>query len=203
MPLPRGVNTPANAAPQQGVGPFNFNLNEVVETTTYTNTVLSDIDSNTSMTSSKLDTVNTNIGTTNTEINTTNTKLDTVNTNLGLIKTDIDTTNTKLDSVISTLGTPAQVVTSVTYTHTAVTTSTSSSTALASNTNAKFRMFQNDDTSIIIYLFFGGSASLNRGIKLLPGASYFATKSNGNLDTRVVNCIAVSGTPTLLVTEGT
>lgn len=92
--------------------------------------------------------------------------------------------------------------TAVTLVHTSITTGASSAPALAANPNAKYRLFQNIDPTNAISIAFGVDAVANTQIVLFPKDRIDFALEDGNLDRRVVNCIAVAGTPVLLVTEG-
>lgn len=92
--------------------------------------------------------------------------------------------------------------TAVTLVHTSVTTGAASAPALAANPNAKYRLFQNIDPTNAISIAFGVDAVADTQIVLFPKDRIDFALEDGNLDRRVVNCIAVAGTPVLLVTEG-
>lgn len=107
-----------------------------------------------------------------------------------------------LGTLNTTLGTPAQVPVAVTLTHTTVTTSTTTSLALAANSSAKYRLFQNADATDSISIAFGVAAVANTQIVLFPKEKMEFSLALGNMDTRIVNCIASANTPKLLVTQG-
>lgn len=90
----------------------------------------------------------------------------------------------------------------VSYTHTTVITSTSTGVALAANGSAKYRLFQNLDATDTIFISLSVLAVQNTQIVLFPKTSFSMSLVQGNMDTRVVNCIASANTPKLLVTEG-
>lgn len=98
--------------------------------------------------------------------------------------------------------TAAIVVPTVIMTHTTVTTGVASALALASNGSAKYRLFQNVDATNSITISLSVAAIASTQITLFPKERYEMSLVLGNMDTRQVNCIAVAGTPNLLVTEG-
>lgn len=95
---------------------------------------------------------------------------------------------------------PTQALTLV---HTSASVGTGSSTALAANTRRQYALLINDST-VVLYLNVGGTATANTGIRLNPnGGSYEMSQGAGNLDVRAVTVIAASGTGNnLIVTEG-
>ncbi len=105
-------------------------------------------------------------------------------------------------AIVDTLGSPAQVNSSVTLTHTTVTVTTSSTTALAANSSAKYRLFQNIDATNTITISFSVTAVNNTQIVIQPKAQIAFNIEMGNLDTRIVKCICSAGSPVLCVTEG-
>lgn len=76
-----------------------------------------------------------------------------------------------------------------------------STEALAANTGRVSLLLINDSTQTI-WIKINEVAVANEGIRLnANGGSYYVTHDDGNLDTEAVNCIVVSGTGTILVTE--
>jgi len=85
------------------------------------------------------------------------------------------------------------------YTTASCTSSTGA--ALASNDGRLAALFINDGASVI-YLKVNEAAVANEGIRLnANGGSYYISNKEGNLDLEAVNCITVSATVVLLVTE--
>ncbi len=73
--------------------------------------------------------------------------------------------------------------------------------ALAANAGRISALFINDGTSVI-YLKVGEIAVANEGIRLnANGGSYYISQKEGNLDREAVNCVTVSATVVLTVTE--
>lgn len=92
----------------------------------------------------------------------------------------------------------------VTPTHTtaSITTSSGATSALAANLNRKYLLLQNDGANDV-YIKVGADAAINAGIRVLAnGGSYEMTRQIGNLMTGVIKGITISGTATLLITEG-
>lgn len=86
-----------------------------------------------------------------------------------------------------------------TITHSTVSCSTASGTALAANTLRRWALFIND-SDVVMYLMIGATAVANQGIRIQPGGGAFEMcPQNGNLDTRVVNVIAASGSGKVLL----
>lgn len=133
-----------------------------------------------------------------------------VDTHVQAVTTALGTPMQATGGSVSITGTPAVTVTgsatiivpTVTYTHTTVTTSTSTAVALAANGSAKFRLFQNLDATDSIFISASVAAVQNSQIVLFPKSSFSMSLVEGNMDTRVFNCIASANTPKLLVTEG-
>lgn len=110
--------------------------------------------------------------------------------------------NTSVLSVVSALGSPAQASASVTLVHTHVTVTSSSATALAANSSATYRLFQNIDATNTVTIAFSVAAVDSQDIVIQPKSQIAFNISMGNLDTRIVHCIAASGSPVLCITEG-
>lgn len=110
--------------------------------------------------------------------------------------------NNSVLSVVSALGNPAQASASVTLVHTHVTVTNSSTTALAANTAATYRLFQNIDATNTVTIAFSVPAVDSQDIVIQPKSQIAFNISMGNLDTRIVHCIAASGSPVLCITEG-
>lgn len=110
--------------------------------------------------------------------------------------------NSSVLDIVSTLGSPAQVNSSVTLVHTHITVTSSSATALAANSAATYRLFQNIDATNTITIAFSVVAVDSQDIVIQPKSQIAFNISMGNLDTRVVHCIAATGSPVLCITEG-
>lgn len=110
--------------------------------------------------------------------------------------------NSSVLDIVSTLGSPAQVNSSVTLVHTHVTVTSSSTTALAANTSATYRLFQNIDPTNTVTIAFSVAAVDSQDIVIQPKSQIAFNISMGNLDTRIVHCIAATGSPVLCITEG-
>jgi hypothetical protein len=77
-----------------------------------------------------------------------------------------------------------------------------SAAVLATNQGRKYALIVND-SSVVCYLNLGSTAVANEGIRVnANGGSYEMSRNIGNLYTGAINGILVSGTATLLVTEG-
>ncbi len=86
--------------------------------------------------------------------------------------------------------------------HTTASMTGTTATVLASNGGRKYALIVNDGT-INCYLNLGSTAVANEGIRVnANGGSYEMSRNIGNLYTGAINGILVSGTATLLVTEG-
>ena len=86
--------------------------------------------------------------------------------------------------------------------HTEVTALTSSTAVLSANTARRYALFVNDSDTTM-YLFLGGTAVVNKGIRLnANGGNYEMTTGRGNVYQGTVNVICSSTPKTLLVTEG-
>ncbi len=86
-------------------------------------------------------------------------------------------------------------------THTTASCTGTTGAALAANQGRVSALFVNDGTSVI-YLKIGVVAVANEGIRLnANGGSYSVSKANENLNLGAVNCITVSATVVLTVTE--
>lgn len=110
--------------------------------------------------------------------------------------------NATVQEVVDTLGNPAQANASVTLVHTHVTVTNTSTTALAANTSATYRLFQNIDPTNTVTIAFSVVAVDSQDIVIQPKAQISFNIQMGNLDTRVVHCIAAAGSPVLCITEG-
>ena len=87
--------------------------------------------------------------------------------------------------------------------HTTASMSSTSAAVLAANSDRKYALIVNDGAAIV-YLNLGGTAVANQGIRLnANGGSYEISSDQGNRFDGVINGITVSGTATVLVTEGT
>lgn len=84
-------------------------------------------------------------------------------------------------------------------THSASSISGTASTPVAANLGRQQLMLQNDHASQIIYLSLGGTAELNKGIRL-NAAGGSLTLENGNYR-GAVSAIATGASTTLLITE--
>lgn len=91
----------------------------------------------------------------------------------------------------------------VTPAHTAFNVTTTSAMVLAANDDRVYGLFLNDSDTTI-YLYMGGEAAVNTGIRLnANGGSYEMSKKQGNLYTGLVKAIhAGTGNKVLLITEG-
>lgn len=110
--------------------------------------------------------------------------------------------NNAVLEVVATLGSPAQSNSTVTLVHTHVTVTSSSTNALAANSSATYRLFQNIDPTNTVTIAFSVPAVDSQDIVIQPKTSISFNIQMGNLDTRVVHCIAASGSPVLCITEG-
>lgn len=148
------------------------------------------------------------IDTTETLVNPSTSDLQTtLNTEVGIVTETAPTTDTASSGLNGRMQRLAQRLTTffgtMTMAHTAPSVTTSSGTALASNASRRYALFQNMSLTINIGLnLANGTASATTGIVLMPGQSYEMSGANGNLTTSAVTCCAASGTPSLLVTEG-
>lgn len=90
-----------------------------------------------------------------------------------------------------------------TVAHDVITTTTTSGEALAANADRRYALFVNDSDTVI-YIFLGGTAVANRGIRLnANGGSYEISAKLGSLYLGVINAIhGGAGNKLLLVTEG-
>lgn len=87
-------------------------------------------------------------------------------------------------------------------THSAASISTTSAAVLAANTSRRYALLVNDGVADV-YLNLGGTAVVNTGIRLAGnGGSFEVGPAFGNLFRGAINGITVSGTSTVLVTEG-
>jgi hypothetical protein len=78
----------------------------------------------------------------------------------------------------------------------------STAAVLATNQGRKYALIVNDGT-VVCYLNLGSTAVKNEGIRVnANGGSYEMSRNIGNLYTGAINGVLVSGTTTLLVTEG-
>ena len=91
---------------------------------------------------------------------------------------------------------------SLTIAHTTAAMTGSSAAVLATNQGRKYALIVNDG-SVDCYLNLGATAVAHEGIRVnANGGSYEISRTVGNLFTGAINGILVSGTATLLVTEG-
>ncbi|KKK79722.1 hypothetical protein LCGC14_2830650 [marine sediment metagenome] len=94
---------------------------------------------------------------------------------------------------------PARVI----MAHTTASMSSTTGAVLAVNNDRKYALIVNDG-SVDVYLNLGASATANAGIRInASGGSYEISREAGNLTGAVINGITVSGTATVIVTEGT
>ena len=85
--------------------------------------------------------------------------------------------------------------------HTQPSISTSSAAVAAANANRRYLLIQNIGAATV-FLRFGAAAVADQGVSLAPGAAYEMSAPGGNLYRGAINGITVSGTSTVLVTEG-
>lgn len=86
--------------------------------------------------------------------------------------------------------------------HTAITVGTGSTALLAANPARKYALLVNDSDAVV-YIFIGGAAVMNQGIRLnASGGAYEMAEVYGNLDTRAINAISAAGTKLMLMSEG-
>ncbi len=86
--------------------------------------------------------------------------------------------------------------------HTTASMTTASAAALAANGAREYALIVNDG-SVVCYLNLGSTAVANTGIRVnANGGSYEMSRNWGNLYTGAINGITVSGSATVLVTEG-
>ena len=89
-----------------------------------------------------------------------------------------------------------------TPTHTQPTVGATTTAVLAANANRLYALIVNDSDEVI-YIYLGGNAVMNRGIRInASGGSYEMSKNLGNLYTGVINGICTSGGKVALVLEG-
>lgn len=94
---------------------------------------------------------------------------------------------------------PARII----MAHTTASMSSTTGAVLAVNNARKYALIINDG-SVDVYLNLGASATANAGIRInANGGHYEITREAGNLTGVVINGITVSGSATVLVTEGT
>lgn len=104
--------------------------------------------------------------------------------------------------VVDAAGTAITSTVTVTMTHTVGTATSTTSAMLAANTSRRYALLVNDG-GVDVYLKIGVAAAANQGIRLTPnGGSYEMSPAFGNLATGAINGITVSGTASVLVTEG-
>ncbi len=90
----------------------------------------------------------------------------------------------------------------VSTTHTTASCTSTTGAALAANQGRVSALFVNDGTSVIYLNVAGGAAVANEGIPINANrGSYYMHASDGNLNLGAVNCITVSATVVLTVTE--
>ncbi len=88
------------------------------------------------------------------------------------------------------------------YAHTTASMSSTTGAALALNDDREYALIVNDG-SVDVYIKVGAAAVANEGIRInANGGSYEMSRALGNLSDVAVNGITVSGTATVLVTEG-
>ncbi len=89
------------------------------------------------------------------------------------------------------------------YAHTTAAMTSSTAEVLALNDDREYALFVNDG-SVDVYLKIGVAAVANQGIRInANGGFYEMSRAVGNLSDVAVNGITVSGSATVLVTEGT
>ena len=90
----------------------------------------------------------------------------------------------------------------ITYAHTTASMTSSTAAVLALNDDREYALIVNDG-SVDVYLKIGAVAIANQGIRInANGGSYEMNSALGNLSDVAVNGITVSGTATVIVTEG-
>ena len=88
------------------------------------------------------------------------------------------------------------------YAHTTASMSATSAAVLAANNDRKYALVVNDG-AVDVYLKVGATAVANEGIRInANGGSFEMTREAGNLSDLAINGITVSGTATVVVTEG-
>ena len=85
--------------------------------------------------------------------------------------------------------------------HTVVTMGVASALVIAANANRSYLLIIND-SDVAVYLKVGVAAVLNEGIRInANGGSFEMSAINGNLDTRVINGIAVAAAKIVTIAE--
>ncbi len=90
----------------------------------------------------------------------------------------------------------------IVYAHTTASMTSSTAAVLALNDDREYALIVNDG-SVDVYLKIGAAAVANQGIRInASGGSYEMSRALGNLSDVAINGITVSGSATVLVTEG-